>query len=172
MGTFLTILGILGISVLPTLIFIIRLIFKRNIEFHKILQSFPLISEHRTNEGSKTIDNDIRKIEISKELTEFAESKKGDLDEFLAKLEKFDESKVRFKKKEITSFIRNVKRLLTSKSSNITIEGNLDLKTNEFSTKIKGKPFEWTACNYITIYEIMKDEKKINKLFLLKLLNF
>ena len=80
--------------------------------------------------------------------------------------------KLIFKKKEIISFIRNIKRLLTSKATNLQIEGFLDLKTNEISTEIKGKSFEWCAFNYIMIHKIMEDSKEINKLFVCKFLNF
>jgi hypothetical protein len=172
MEVILTILAILGIGVLSIFTWIKKLVFKHNIEFHKILDSFPMISEHKINEGTNTVVDDFMKIQISKEFTEFAESKKGDLDEFLARLEKFDESKLRFKKKEITTFIGNIKSKLTSKSSNITIEGALDLKTKEFNTEIKGKPFEWTAFNYILLDKIMKDQKRVDELFVCKKLKF
>jgi hypothetical protein len=172
METILMILGILGVGIISIFTWVKKLVFKHNIEFHKILGSFPMISEHRINEGTKTIVNDFTEIQISKELTEFAESKKGDLDEFLARLEKFDESKLRFKKKEITIFIQNIKRLLVSKSTNITLEGTLDIKTNEMNAEINGKSFEWTAFNYYIINKIMNDQKKINELYVCKKLKF
>jgi hypothetical protein len=170
MGIILTIVGLFGI---PSLYFGIRnFIFKQNIEFHKILKSFPLISKNRINEGSKTSVNNMTNIQISKELTEFVETKRGDVDEFLAKLEKFDETKLLFKKKEITSFILNIKRLLTSKAANIQIEATLNLKTKEITTEKTVKPFEWTAFNYIRVDEIMKEENQVDKLFICKILNF
>lgn len=172
METILIIFGILGIGILSIFTWIKKLIFKRNIEFYKIVHSFPEISEHRINDGTKTIVNDFTNIQISKEFTEFVENKRGDIDEFLAKIEKFDTSKLRFKKKEITSFINNIKRLLISKSSNITIKGTLDLNTKEFSTEMEGKPFEWTAFNYILVDKIMKDQENTDKLFICKLLKF
>lgn len=173
MEIFSTILGILGIGVLSIIAWVIKeIIFKHNIEFHKILDSFPQISDHKINEGTKTVINDFMEIQISKELTEFAETKKGDIDEFLAKLERFDESKVRFKKKEITSFIGNIKRLLMSKASNITIEGTLDLNTKEINTDVKGKSFEWTALNYYMVNNIMKNQEAIDKLYVCKKLKF
>jgi len=47
METILFILGLLGIGI-PTLYIPIRnLLFKQNIEFHKLLKSFPKISENR-----------------------------------------------------------------------------------------------------------------------------
>ena len=171
MGIILTIVGLFGI---PSLYFGIRnFIFKQNIEFHKILKSFPLISENRINEGSKTTVDIFTNIQISKELTEFVETKRGEVDEFLAKLEKFDETKLLFKKKEITSFILNIKRLLTSKAANIQVEATLNLTTKEITTEITGKPFEWTAFNYIMVDKITKEEEKqVDKLFICKILNF
>lgn len=152
MEIILTIVGLFGI---PSLYFGIRyLFFKHNVEFHKILNSFPIISENRINNGTKTTTDIFTNIEISKEFTEFVETKRGELDEFLAKLEIFDSSKLMFKKKEIISFINNTKRLLTSKAN-----------TN-------GKSFEWSAFNYIIVYKIIKEQKNINKLFVYKILNF
>jgi len=170
MEIILTIVGLFGI---PSLYFGIRYLFlKHNVEFHKILKSFPLISENRINEGSKTSLNNITNIQISKELAEFVETKKGEIDEFLAKLEKFDETKLLFKKKEITSFIHNIKRLLTSKASNIQIKATINLKQKEITTETTRKPFEWTTFNYIIVYKIMKEEKHVDKLFICKILNF
>lgn len=175
METILTIIGLFGI---PSLYFGLRnLLFKQNIEFHKILQSFPLISENRIKEGSKTSGNVLRldylhTIQISKELTDFVDSKKGELDEFLAKLEKLDISKLKFKKKEITSFINNIKRLLTSKASNIQIESSLEFNTNKITTNTKSEPVEWSAFNYIMVDKVMKDKTQVNKLFVFKILNF
>lgn len=172
MDIILSIFAILGVGVIAILQFAKKLIFKSNIEFHKILQSFPIISEHKINDGTKTNVNSYKNIQISKELTEFVESKKNDLDEFLAKLEKFDEHKLKFKKDEIKYFIRNIKRLLTSKSAKITINATLDFSTKKLNTEMKGKSFEWSAFNYLMINEIMKDDKKIDKLFICKFLNF
>lgn len=155
------------------LTFIIKPIFKSNIEFHKILESFPLISEHRVNDGTKIFSGNFTNVQISNELTEFVETKKGNLDEFLAKLEKFDESKLKFKKKEITSFIRNIKRLLKAKAYDITTEGTLNLKTNEFiASDFKAKPIEWAAQNYYMANMMMKDQEKINELYVFKKLKF
>lgn len=172
LGIIAIILTILEIGNLSIFKWLKKIIFKRNIEFHKILQSFPLISEHRINNGTKTTDNDFRTIEISEEFTKFLDSKRGDIDKFLAKIEQFDVSKLKFKKKEITSFINNIKRLLISKSLNTTIISTLDLDTKEFNTKIEGKPFEWTAFNYYLVNEIIKDQDNINKLYICKFLKF
>jgi hypothetical protein len=172
METILIILGLSGITITSVLFGIRNFIFKKNIEFHKILQSFPLISENRINEGSKTTVNHFTNIQISKELTEFVETKRGDVDEFLAKLENFDGTKLLFKKKEITSFINNIKRLLTSKVANIQFEATLNITTKEITTNTSGKSFEWTAFNYIMVDKIMKDEKQVDKLYICKFLNF
>lgn len=164
MEIILTILGLFGI---PSLYFGIRyLFFNRNVEFHRILKSFPLISENRINNRTETKIEDFTNIKISKEFTDFVETKRVDLDEFLAKLERFDTSKLIFKKKEISSFINNTKRLLTSKASNIQIN------ISEVNTKMIGKSIEWSAFNYIMVYNIMKDQKYINKLYVCKILNF
>lgn len=144
----------------------------RNVEFHRILKSFPLISENRINDGTETKIEDFTNIKISKEFTDFVETKIGDLDEFLAKLERFDTSKLIFKKKEISSFINNTKRLLTSKASNIQIDTTIDINTGEVNTKMIGKSIEWSAFNYIMVYNIMKDQKYIDKLYVCKILNF
>lgn len=164
MEIILTIIGLFGI---PSLYFGIRsFVFKQNIEFHKILQSFPLISKNRIEEGTKTTIDMFTNIQISEEFTDFVETKRGDLDEFLAKLEKFDETKLRFKKKEIISYINNIKRLLVSKSANIQFE------INEATTKTVGKQFEWCAFNYIIVDKIMKEQKQLDKLYVCKILNF
>lgn len=170
MELILTIIGLFGI---PSLYFGIRsFVFRQNIEFHKILQSFPLISENRIKEGTKTTVDMFTNIQISKEFTEFVETKRSELDEFLAKLERFDDSKLRFKKQEIKSFVANIKRLLTSKATNIQIEATLDIKTNKMTTNTSGKSFEWSAFNYIMVDKIMKDKDKFDKLFVCKFLNF
>lgn len=170
MEIILTIIGLFGI---PSLYFGVRsFVFKQNIEFHKILQSFPLISENRIDDGTKTTIDTFTNIQISKEFSEFVETKRGELDEFLAKLERFDESKLRFKKKEITSFINNTKRLLTSKAANIQIEATLNIATKEITTNTSGKSFEWSAFNYIMVDKIMKEEKQVDKLYVCKFLNF
>jgi len=172
METILTITGLLGISISSLLWIGIKFVFKQNIEFHKILQSFPLISENRINDGSKTTINNYTQIQISKELTNFADNKKVELDVFLAKLEKIDVSKLKFKKKEITDFINNIKRLLASKAANIQIESSLELKTNKLTTSIGSESFEWCAFNYIMVDKIMKDQKQVDKMFICKILNF
>lgn len=171
MGIIITIIGLFGI---PSLYFGIKsVLFKQNIEFHKLLQSFPLISDNRINGGIKTTTNDnFTKKQISKELTDFVDSKKGELDEFLARLEKFDVSKLKFKKKEITYFINNIKRLLMSKSSNIQIELSLEFKPSRVTTKTSSKSFEWCASNYSMVSGVMDDQKQVNKLFICKMLNF
>jgi len=172
MSIILTILGLFGITITSLFIGFRNFIFKQNIEFHKILQSFPLISENRINDGTKTKNVSFTNIQISKEFTEFVETKRCELDEFLAKLERFDVSKLRFKKKEIISFINNTNRLLTSKAVNIQFESTLNIVTKETTTNISGKSFEWSAFNYIMIDKIMKDKKQIDKLFICKFLNF
>lgn len=172
METILIILGLSGITITSVLFGIRNLIFKKNIEFHKILQSFPLISENRIKEGTKTTVDMFTNIQFSKEFTEFVETKRGELDVFLAKLERFDDSKLRFKKQEIKSFVANIKRLLISKAANIQIEATLDIKTNKITTNTSGKPFEWSAFNYIMVDKIMKDKDKFDKLFVCKFLNF
>lgn len=170
MKIILTILGLFGI---PTIYFGIRyLLFNHNVEFHKILKSFPLISENRIGSGTETKIKDFTNIQISKEFTEFVETKRVDLDEFLAKLERFDTSKLIFKKKEITSFVNNTKRLLTSKASNIKIDATIDINTGEVNTRMIGKSIEWSAFNYIMVYNIMKEQKNIDKLYVCKILNF
>jgi len=170
MEIILTILGLFGI---PSLYFGIRfLLFKQNVEFHKILKSFPLISENRINDGTKTTTNIFTNIQISKEFTEFVETKRGELDEFLTKLERFDSSKLIFKKKEISSFINNTKRLLTSKATKIQVEAILNIETKEITTNSTGKSIEWNAFNYILIDKIMKEQKNIDKLFICKFLNY
>lgn len=170
MEIILTILGLFGI---PSLYFGIRyLFFNHNVEFHRILKSFPLISENRINGGTETKIEDFTNIKISKEFTDFVETKRGNLDEFLAKLERFDTSKLIFKKKEILSFINNTKRLLTSKASNIQIDATFDINTGKVNTKMIGKSIEWSAFNYIMVDKIMKEQKYIDKLYVCKILNF
>jgi len=171
METFLIILGLSGITITSVLFGIRNFIFRKNIEFHKILNSFPLISENKINNGTKTTTGYFTNIQISKELTEFVDTKKVDLDEFLAKLERFDTSKLIFKKKEITSFVNNTKRLLISKASNIQIDATIDINTRKVNTKMSGKSVEWSAFNYIMVYETMKD-KYIDNLYVCKILNF
>lgn len=171
MEIFITIIGLFGI---PALYIGIRnFLFKQNIEFHNILQSFPLISENEIDNGVKKIENKFyNQKSISQEFTDFVESKKGDLDEFLAKLEKFDETKLKFKKKEINSFIKNIKRILTSKSANIKIKQIFDLKTNEITNKIESKSFKWSAFNYVLIKDILNDKENVNKLYFCKFFGF
>lgn len=170
MELFLTIIGLFGI---PSIYFGIRnIMFKQNIEFHKILQSFPLISKHKINDGTKTVVNDFTNIQMSKEFTEFVETKRSDLDEFLAKLERFDDSKLKLKKQEIKSFISNIKKILTSKATNMQVEVTLNAKTNDITTKTTGKQFEWCAFNYIMVDKIMKNKNKFDKLFVCKFLKF
>lgn len=170
MEVIITILGLFGI---PSIFLGIRyLLFRQNIEFHKILKSFPLISENKINNGTKSTTDLFTNIQISKEFTEFVETKRGELDEFLANLEKFNVSKLIFKKKEILSFINNAKRLLTPKSSNIQIDATIDVNTGEVNTKMSGKSIEWCAFNYIMVVKIMKDQKNIDKLYVCKILNF
>jgi len=170
MDIFLTIIGLIGIS---TIYFGIRyLFFKQNVEFYKILKSFPLISESRIKDGTKTTIDNLTNIHISEEFTEFVETKKGELDEFLVKLERFDSSKLIFKKKEITLFINNIKRLLTSKAFNIQIETSLNIDKKEINMNTISKSFEWSAFNYVMIDKIIKDQKNIDKLFVCKILNF
>lgn len=165
-----TTIGLFGI---PSLYFgAKKFIFKQNIEFHKILQSFPMISENRINDGSKTTTDQLTNMKISKELTDFVDNKKGEFDEFLAKLEKFNVSKLRFKKQEITDFINNIKRLLTSKAANIKMDLYLDYKTNKITTNTSSEAIEWCAFNYIMVDKIMKDQKEVNKLFVCKIFNF
>jgi hypothetical protein len=170
MEIILTILGLFGI---PTIYFGIRyLLFNHNVEFHKILKSFPLISENKLNNGNKTTTDLFTNIQISKEFTEFVDIKRVDLDEFLAKLERFDTSKLIFKKKEITSFVNNIKRLLTSKASNIQIDATIDINTGKVNTIMSGESIEWSAFNYIMVYNITKEQKNIDKLYVCKILNF
>lgn len=170
MNLILTIIGLFGI---PSLYYAMKnYIFKYNIKFHKILKSFPLISQTRINDGSKRTNNLFTNIQISKELTAFVENKRGELDEFLAKLEKFDTSKLKFKKKEITDFTNNIKRLLTSKSANIEVEVALNLKTGEVTTNTSSEPCEWHAFNYIIVAPMIEEVKQNDKLFVCKMLNF
>lgn len=75
-------------------------------------------------------------------------------------MEEFNGSKLLFKKKEINSFIQNIKRLLISKS--------VKFKVTLPELEITGVKFEWTAFNFLLVYKIMKNQKEINKLFICK----
>lgn len=160
MELILTIVGLFGI---PSLYFGIRsFIFKQNIEFHKILQSFPSVPDNKINDGTKTTCNGLTKIEISEELNHYFEKVGRELDVFLDKLGHFDENKLIFKKKKITAFKTNIKRLLESKSSNIQYELGI----------VSSKQFNWTAFNYIMVNNIIKNKKQIDKLYICKFLEF
>lgn len=164
-----TIIGIITV-IISLFTWVKRMIFKQNIEFHKILDSFPLISENRIKEGVKTdTSKGYTKASFSDDFTKFVESKKGELDIFLAKLEKFDTSKRMFKKKEISNFVQNLRIILSQKSADITFEGIINTKTNKIEeTKINGFSFEWCAFNYWMLYQVIKE--RVDKLFVCKLL--
>lgn len=168
MDIFLTFLGLFGS--LPYKL-TKNLFFKQNILFHEILQSFPLISENRINNGIETTIDTFTYIKISKEFTEFVETKKGELDVFLAKLEKFDESKLKFKKKEITRFIENFKRILVTRSTHIQLTCLSDINTKKITTEnCTTDKFEWCAFNYLFAMYLITDNK--DQLYVFKKLNF
>jgi hypothetical protein len=168
MNIVLTIIGLFGI---PSLIIgAKKLIFKPNIQFHEILNSFPIISENKINEETKTIINNnyINYTLISKEFNIYVETKMCELDEFLAKLEKFDVSKVKFKKKEINCTISAIKNILTSKA--ISVEYDMLINTKQINENVLFEPFKWNSFNYLLVREII--EKKRNNLFVFKRLMF
>jgi hypothetical protein len=162
--------GLLGVSVVTVVTGASKYIFSKNIEFHKILNSFPLISNDRLNKVITTSGVINTNVSIPKDFTDFVELKKVEPDEFLAKLENFDSSKLKFKKKVIISFINNLKRLLISKASEIEIHSVVNIKTGEITNTYKSKPIEWTAYNYYNAFKIINESK--NELYLFKIFGF
>lgn len=146
-------------------IIIIEFICKQNIEFHKILKSFPLISDDIFNNGVKHINNNgtTPSIHFSNDFKKYVDYKESELDTFLSNLEHFDTNKLKFKKKIIISFIDNIKRVLTTKSSTI------------FANNITGdltdaKCIRWTALNYYRAYNVINNNRR-KKLYINRFTN-
>lgn len=170
MKIFLFILGLFGIPSIIT--FFINILFKRNKEFIQILKSFPLVSKDEINNIGINSDKYYSEKNIPKWFTDFLNDKKSSIDEFLAKLENFNCSKLKFNKKEITNFCENTIRLLKTRSYDLEISGYLDLEGNLTNLTINTNEFKWIAFNYLAVYNIINDKKKINKLYICRFLNF
>lgn len=141
------------------------------------MRSFPLISEDRINNRVETINGHIPGCKIQKELTDFTDREnRGKLDSFLAELENFEKvgvPKLKFKKNEITTFIKNLKRLLTSKVTSIETEVTVNCVSGEVIHEPKDcKPVEWSALCYISVKKLIEKKGELDKLFVCKRLGF
>ena len=83
----------------------------------------------------------------------------------MAKLEKFDVDKLLFKKKEIAMRINDLKRILNTKSAELSYTIKFNRTSGEITTSSDSKQIEWTAFNYYFASEMLK-KSEMKKLYI------